>query len=67
MNQAKKNKIEVLPIGLNHILKVSALPLIHRDPFDRMLVAQALSEPLLLLTADKTVASYSSLIKLVIK
>jgi PIN domain nuclease of toxin-antitoxin system len=41
---------------------VHDLPLYHRDPFDRLLVAQALSEPFRLLTADKQLAQYSELI-----
>ncbi len=54
-----------LPITLAHALTASKLPFHHRDPFDRMLIAQALSEPLHLVTADKTLESYSSLVKLV--
>ncbi len=37
---------------------------IHRDPFDRMLIAQAISEPLILLTADKVLTSYSDFVHL---
>ena len=44
---------------------LGALPMLHRDPFDRMLIAQALSEGLTLLTADKTVAKYPGRILLV--
>lgn len=47
-----------LPITSGHALTVHHLPPIHRDPFDRMLIAQAESEGILLLTADATVASY---------
>lgn len=42
----------------NHAAAVSVLPPIHRDPFDRILIAQAQVEGLTLLTADKTVARY---------
>lgn len=45
-----------------HALAVDALPLLHRDPFDRMLVAQAVSEPMHLLTHDATLARYSPLV-----
>ncbi|MBB3192508.1 type II toxin-antitoxin system VapC family toxin [Halomonas cerina] len=47
-----------LPITSGHALAVHHLPPIHRDPFDRMLIAQAESEGILLLTADATVARY---------
>lgn len=47
------------------ILLWSALPAIHRDPFDRILVAQARCEGLTLLTADKRVARYPGPIELV--
>lgn len=52
-----------LPITAAHAARVSGLPPHHRDPFDRLLVAQALAEPLVLLTADKELAQYSELIR----
>jgi PIN domain nuclease of toxin-antitoxin system len=48
-----------LPISLFHAQQAAALPPIHRDPFDRMLVAQAQAEGLELLTADETIPSYA--------
>lgn len=54
-----------LPISYRHAAKVTQLPFIHRDPFDRILVAQAMCEPLKLLTADNVLASYSELVVLV--
>ena len=42
-----------LPIAFQHAMVLASLPPIHRDPFDRMLVAQSLSESLVLLTADR--------------
>lgn len=54
-----------LPITWAHSIKLRQLPLLHRDPFDRMLVAQALCEPLRLLTADSTLTGYSELVTLV--
>jgi PIN domain nuclease of toxin-antitoxin system len=48
----------ILPISGLHAVKVAALPPIHRDPFDRMLVAQALVEPMTLLTNDRALAGY---------
>jgi len=56
---------EVLEVTAAHALAVDHLPMIHGDPFDRMLVAQARSEPLRLLTSDVTVATYGDFIELV--
>lgn len=41
-----------LPIGLNHITQLNALPPMHKDPFDRMLVAQAAAEGMVIVTND---------------
>jgi PIN domain nuclease of toxin-antitoxin system len=49
----------VLDILAEHALAVEALPSLHRDPFDRMIVAQSLSEPLRLMTHDRRVAAYA--------
>ncbi|MDZ7592427.1 MAG: type II toxin-antitoxin system VapC family toxin [Rubrivivax sp.] len=54
-----------LPVTWAHALAVDALPMLHRDPFDRMLVAQAVSEPLQLLTHDATLKRYSPLVTVV--
>ncbi len=51
---------KLLPVTAEHALGVGRLPIRHGDPFDRMLVAQALHEPLTLVTHDKRVASYSN-------
>lgn len=48
-----------LAIDPEHALAVEALPPLHTDPFDRLLVAQALSEPMRLMTHDAHVARYS--------
>lgn len=47
-----------LPVGGDHAVAVDALPPIHKDPFDRILVAQAIVEGVTLLTADAIVAQY---------
>lgn len=47
-----------LPIELAHAAEVGRLPDVHRDPFDRMLVAQARHERMKLVTADQTLAEY---------
>ncbi len=49
----------LLPILPKHAAAVESFPAYHGDPFDRLLVAQALSEPLILITHDKDVAAYS--------
>lgn len=52
------NGYRELPITGEHTIAVNDLPYLHKDPFDRILVAQARVEGLLLLTADKAVAKY---------
>jgi PIN domain nuclease of toxin-antitoxin system len=47
-----------LPIASEHVVAVEALPAIHKDPFDRILIAQAVVEGITLLTADERVARY---------
>lgn len=58
---------EWLPISADHLLAVAELPQHddHRDPFDRLLVAQALTEPLLLMSADAKLARYGAMVRLV--
>ncbi|KON62639.1 PIN domain protein [Komagataeibacter europaeus] len=53
-----ENGYEELPITSQHALAVGQLPDVHRDPFDRILVAQAMVEGLLLLTHDPLVQAY---------
>ncbi len=52
----------MLGIGAAHAIAVEALPALHGDPFDRILVAQALTEPARLVTHDTKVAAYSDTI-----
>jgi PIN domain nuclease of toxin-antitoxin system len=54
-----------LSITSEHAAAVEGLPSLHRDPFDRMLVAQALAEGATLLTVDAMVAQYSAPVRLV--
>ncbi|GAB4267372.1 MAG: type II toxin-antitoxin system VapC family toxin [Deferrisoma sp.] len=49
---------ETLPIEFTHAERLASLPPIHRDPFDRILVAQAQVEDLVLVTADRTIPRY---------
>ena len=51
-----------LPVDLEHALAVESLPAHHQDPFDRILVAQALVEPMRLMTHDPLIARYSDTI-----
>ena len=51
---------EELPVTGRHTLVLSSLPQIHKDPFDRIMLAQALVEGLTFLTSDETVAKYPS-------
>lgn len=57
------NGYQELPIQSVHAVAVNALPDLHKDPFDRMLIAQATVEGFVLLTADATVAQYPGPIK----
>jgi PIN domain nuclease of toxin-antitoxin system len=59
------NGYSELPIGSEHVVAIANLPAIHKDPFDRILVAQAIVEGITLLTADATVAQYSELVRLI--
>ena len=51
-----------LPVIARHAVATGKLPLLHSDPFDRILVAQAISETMRLLTADAQLAAYSELV-----
>lgn len=52
------NDYKELAITTEHVLRVSALPPLHKDPFDRILIAQARSEGMLLMTVDLSVIEY---------
>lgn len=54
-----------LPVTAMHGAKVAHLPLYHRDPFDRLLIAQSLLMPAQLVTADAALAQYSELVRLI--
>lgn len=58
LSRLQRDRIDSLPITHLHALKVADLPHHHRDPFDRMLVAQALSDSLTLCSADREIARY---------
>ena len=52
------NGFEILPIEIHHIALVSTLPLHHRDPFDRLIIAQAVSENISILSVDSSFDAY---------
>ena len=56
--QMELNRIETLPIRAAHLAQLERLPPLHRDPFDRMLAAQALAEGTPMLTADPMMKEY---------
>jgi len=58
MNQVERNAIDLLPVILEHLNIVANLPLHHRDPFDRLLIAQALTEGLPIVSADTLFDAY---------
>lgn len=52
------NDMALLPIQLAHVEGLAALPSVHRDPFDRMLVAQAITEGMTVITVDPVFSDY---------
>lgn len=57
-DQLERNAFQPLPVHVRHAVAVIALPDLHRDPFDRMLVAQAVTEGLTLLSGDQMLSEY---------
>ncbi len=58
LEQLERAKVDLLPITARHADRVGTLPLHHRDPFDRLLIAQAEVEGLALVTADTGLCDY---------
>lgn len=56
--QQRINGIRFLPISFAHILELENLPLYHKDPFDRLIIAQAKSENMTIISADSKFSSY---------
>ena len=56
---ARETSFVELPVSAKHAAGVAQLPMHHRDPFDRLLISQAIAEPARLLTVDKTLVAYS--------
>jgi len=57
--QIERNGFHLLPIEWDHLIRVSSLPMHHRDPFDRLLIAQSLTENMAVVSADKAFDAYS--------
>ena len=55
---AESNGFTIIPIKTTHLTVLESLPLIHRDPFDRLLIATALAENMTLITVDENIAQY---------
>jgi|SRR3989344_921586 len=54
----ERSGFAILPIELSHVLEIAILPLFHKDPFDRLLIAQSRSERLTLVTSDRKMWKY---------
>lgn len=54
----KKNKLEILPVTLEHVLAVETIGQHHKDPFDRLIIAQAVVEDLTVISNDGIFSSY---------
>lgn len=57
-SQQQTNSLEILPVTLAHVLALEKLPAHHKDPFDRLLVAQAMIEGAVLVSGDPNIAKY---------
>ncbi len=58
LTKMAENHIDVLPISLDQLHRIEQLPLHHRDPFDRMLIAQGIEEDCAIITADPAFRKY---------
>lgn len=59
IKKCKKENINILPLSITSIFKLDKLPQIHKDPFDRIIICQALTNNLSILTPDKEISKYS--------
>jgi PIN domain nuclease of toxin-antitoxin system len=58
LRRLAENRIKSLPISIDHLLALERLPMHHRDPFDRMLIAQSMEEDWPIITADPMFKQY---------
>ena len=56
--ELSSNHVRLLPVSLSHVLRIEELPLHHRDPFDRLLIAQSIEEGWPIITADPWFTRY---------
>ena len=61
LDALRRLQVSMLPYAEAHVLELMALPVHHRDPFDRMLIAQALAEDVSVMTCDKEFRKYKRL------
>lgn len=60
-----ENGFEELPVTGAHAMAIDRLPMLHGDPFDRLIIAQALVEPMVLITTDVRMGSYPGTIEVI--
>lgn len=60
-NEIVKNNFEILPLDFEHIIQLSTLENHHRDPFDRILISQAIAENLQIITKDSNFIFYNQI------
>ena len=60
LKQMEKNRVNLLPVRASHLAALERLPLLHKDPFDRMLVAQANAEGMTILSDDAEICKYAA-------
>jgi len=58
--QLQEKRFTELPVRVRHVRELRSLPELHRDPFDRMLVAQAIAENLAIVTSDAKIKTYAA-------
>lgn len=58
-SQREANDVQILPVALIHVLALDALPLHHKDLFDRLLIAQSIEEDATFVTADSKLSAYA--------
>lgn len=63
IKQEQENGLEILPVEAAHIFKLDSLPTHHKDPFDRLLIAQAIVEGAILISADPIFSQYDVKVK----
>lgn len=59
LNMVEENGFQILPVTFEHAMVVSTLEFIHRDPFDRLLIAQCKADKLILATKDENIKRYN--------